>query len=140
MNKRIAILCVLAILASAGAPAFASSPNKKVSLDCSAGAGNEITVTATLTLCAGFDGTNCTGQTFDCAALSCDSSGLSAPVSASETCRPGFRSEGFFVSASWNDNGIGSSFDYPPRVVQAHGFTVQVIGDMQPDFGELRFR
>ena len=142
MNSKISVLGLLTVLAFAMPTAQASAASKKISLDCSAGSGDEITVSAaTVTLCAGFDGVNCTGDSVTCSPLACDSSGISAPISVSDSCRTKFKPQGFQLTETGTDSLDGDiSLPYPARVLQAHGVTIQIIGNMDPDFAELSIR
>jgi hypothetical protein len=87
MNKVLALSCCLMGLEMACAPAYASPTNKKITLSCDVTSGTDvITGTATVTLC---DTPNCSGGTqVACLAnpISCDSSGVSAPISITMPC------------------------------------------------------
>ena len=105
MTKKVLVFsCLLGLIASL--PANASPTNKKITLTCSSAA-NVITGTATVTVCDAAP-VVCTGQTYLCGSVSCDSSGSSTNPTNTIACSAPFRVDGVSYNVSYVDSN-GSS-------------------------------
>jgi hypothetical protein len=131
MNKILTVSCCMLGLAIACIPAYASPTNKKITLACDVTAGTDvITGDATVTLCAPSGLSPCTGATYDCPStpISCDSSGLKAPISITVSCSAPFKVGGLtaIISASDYDsagNLIGTGGSNPNSTLGGKGFS-----------------
>ena len=104
MTKRLAVLVCLLGITSASIPAHANSTTKKITLACSSFAPNVITGAVTVALCEASPASDCSGATFECPALACDSSGASADLSTTIFCAAPFKVDAVTYDESYTDD------------------------------------
>jgi hypothetical protein len=131
MNKILTVSCCMLGLAIACMPAYANPTDKKITLSCNVAAGTGvITGDATVTLCAGSGSFPCTGATFNCPStpISCDSSGVKAPISITVSCSAPFEVDGLTALINVKDydsagNLIGTGGSNPNSTLGGKGFS-----------------
>jgi hypothetical protein len=131
MKKILTVSCCMLGLAIACMPAYASPTDKKITLSCDVAAGTGvITGEATVTLCADSAPFPCTGATFNCQStpISCDSSGLTAPISITVSCSAPFKVDGLTAMINVTDydsngNRVGTGGSNPNSTLGGKGFS-----------------
>lgn len=102
MIKRLAILICLLGITLGSVSAYASPTNKKITAECTSTAPDVITSSVSVTLCAAAP-LPCSAATIACPALSCDSSGVTAPSSTTVSCAAPFKVDAVSWSQSYVD-------------------------------------
>jgi hypothetical protein len=131
LRKVVAISWFLLSLAASCIPVYASPTKKDVTLDCGSVSPDVVVGNAIVTLCpsSGSSGVCALGQTsVVCPAVSCDSSGTTAPVSMTVSCAAGFKVAGLtsnmsFVEYDGNGNQVNTGGSSPSSTLNGKGFS-----------------
>jgi hypothetical protein len=130
LRKVVAISWFLLSLAASCIPVYASPTKKDVTLDCGSVSPDVVVGNAIVTLCpsSGSSGVCALGQTsVVCPAVSCDSSGTTAPVSMTVSCAAGFKVAGLtsnmsFVEYDGNGNQVDAEQHAKRQRILHHGW------------------
>jgi hypothetical protein len=135
--KRTKILIVVGCLlgfALAWIPAYASPTNKKITVTCNSAMGDEVSGSATVTLCSSIDlsqpipSDQCVGPT-DCpTSMPCDS--LNGPISVTMPCAASSKVGGVYIVITCSDGTEGSCGSSHASTLNGKG---TVLGASNPD-------